>query len=51
MSFDIVSDTIYGSNGKNSKLLKQFVDKTNMGTTMLETDFYKEYIDHLHENY
>ena len=51
VSFDIVSDTIYGSNGKNSKLLKQFVDKTNMGTTMLETDFYKEYINHLHENY
>ena len=51
ISFKIVSDIIYGSNGENTKLLKQFVKETNMGTNIMKSDFYKKYIRHLHKSY
>ena len=50
-SFDIISNTIYGFNGENSKLLEEFINKVNTESNIMKTDFYKKYIEHLHKSY
>jgi len=50
-AFKIVSDTVYGKDGKNVDILKQFIPEVNKTSDLTKTPFYKEYLQQLSKDY